>query len=206
MREPLLLLDAQLRVVAANAPFVSAFQVSAKNSVGKFLRDLGDGQWDIPKLRTLLEQVLHEKQPVADFEVEHNFDRIGRKIMLLNVRQVAQPEAQYPMVLVAIEDITERKLTEAALIRSVKLAAAGRLAGTLAHEINNPLQAITNLLAVMQQSPDLDDQNRGYVNLAAEELNRVAHLTRQSLSFYRGLNFAFAGKSGRNARWNIEAV
>jgi two-component system, chemotaxis family, CheB/CheR fusion protein len=82
-------------------------------------------------------------------------------------------------------DITERKLAESALIKSEKLAAAGRLAGALAHEINNPLQAITNLMTILRQSPKLDDQNRAYANMAAEELDRVAHLTRQSLSFYR---------------------
>jgi two-component system CheB/CheR fusion protein len=82
-------------------------------------------------------------------------------------------------------DITERKLTEAALVKSEKLAAAGRLAATLAHEINNPLQAITNLMTILRQAPNMDDQNRVYANMAAEELDRVAHLTRQSLSFYR---------------------
>ena len=82
-------------------------------------------------------------------------------------------------------DITERKLAEAALIKTEKLVSAGRLAATLAHEINNPLQAVTNLLTLLEQSSRLDTQEQEYAKMAREELNRVSHLTRQSLAFYR---------------------
>ncbi len=82
-------------------------------------------------------------------------------------------------------DVTGKKLAEAALIKSEKLAASGRLAATLAHEINNPLQAVTNLVTLLGQSPKLDLQEREYARMAIEELGRVTHLTRQSLSFYR---------------------
>ncbi len=82
-------------------------------------------------------------------------------------------------------DIGERKLTEAALIKSEKVAAAGRLAATLAHEINNPLQAVANLVNIWAQSPGLDAEGQAYAATAESELRRVSHLTRQSLSFYR---------------------
>jgi two-component system, chemotaxis family, CheB/CheR fusion protein len=82
-------------------------------------------------------------------------------------------------------DITERKLAEAALIKSEKLAAAGRLAATLAHEINNPLQAVTNLMSLLGQSNGLNKQEQTYATMAEDELRRVVHLTQQSLSFYR---------------------
>jgi two-component system, chemotaxis family, CheB/CheR fusion protein len=82
-------------------------------------------------------------------------------------------------------DIGERKLTEAALIKSEKMAAAGRLAATLAHEINNPLQAITNLVSIWAKSPGLDAQGRAHASMAESELRRVSNLTQQSLSFYR---------------------
>jgi two-component system CheB/CheR fusion protein len=82
-------------------------------------------------------------------------------------------------------DITQRKLAEAALVKSEKLAAAGRLAATLAHEINNPLQAVANLMALVTSSPTLDPQDQEYVAKVEEELKRISHLTRQSLSFYR---------------------
>ena len=82
-------------------------------------------------------------------------------------------------------DISERKRTEAALIKSEKVAAAGRLAATLAHEINNPLQAVANLVSIWAQSPVLDAEGRAYAAMAESELRRLTHLTQQSLSFYR---------------------
>ncbi len=82
-------------------------------------------------------------------------------------------------------DITGRKLADAALVKAEKLAAAGRLAATMAHEINNPLQAVTNLIAILANSPNLDPEDQALAKAAEEELSRIAHLTRQSLSFYR---------------------
>jgi len=82
-------------------------------------------------------------------------------------------------------DIGERKLTEAALIKSEKMAAAGRLAATLAHEINNPLQAVANLVTIWARSPGLDEHGKEYAAMAESELRRLSHLTQQSLSFYR---------------------
>lgn len=82
-------------------------------------------------------------------------------------------------------DITGRKLADAALVKSEKLAAAGRLAATMAHEINNPLQAVTNLISILADSPNLGRDERALAKLAEDELGRITHLTRQSLSFYR---------------------
>lgn len=85
----------------------------------------------------------------------------------------------------AATDITARKRTEEALLRSEKLATLGRLAATIAHEINNPLEAMTNLLYLIQTSPDLPEEAQRHVKTADAELKRVAHITRQSLGFYR---------------------
>jgi two-component system, NtrC family, sensor kinase len=82
-------------------------------------------------------------------------------------------------------DITERKQAEEALIRSERLAAMGRLAGIIAHEINNPLEAISNAFYLLSKHPSLDQEARYYSELAEQELKRVAHITRQTLSFYR---------------------
>ncbi len=186
VREPLLVLDANLRVVAANLPFLAIFRVPQEKTIGQFLYDLGNRQWDIPVLRTLLGQMLSDKDIVKDFEVKHDFETLGHRTMLLNARNLSQVNVDaQPMILIAIEDITERKRAESALIRSEKLAAAGRLAATLAHEINNPLQAVTNLLMLLGQSPSLDTEEKEYARMAREELSRVTHLTQQSLGFYR---------------------
>jgi PAS domain S-box-containing protein len=82
-------------------------------------------------------------------------------------------------------DITERKQTEDALIKSERFAAMGRLAGIIAHEINNPLEAISNAFFLLRDHPSLDEEARYYAKLAEEELARVAHITKQTLSFYR---------------------
>ena len=113
VREPLLVLDAGLSVIAVNSAFVSAFEVSTENTVGKFLYDLGNGQWNIPALRTMLEKILPKKQAVTDFEVRHDFEDIGQRTMLLNARTLKQAnDNSQPMILLAIEDITERRRAE----------------------------------------------------------------------------------------------
>jgi two-component system, chemotaxis family, CheB/CheR fusion protein len=85
------------------------------------------------------------------------------------------------MVLLAIDDVTERKRAETVLIKSEKLAAAGRLAAILAHEINNPLQAVTSLMVLLRQSPNMGAPDQEYAKMAAEELGRVRRMTQQSL-------------------------
>ena len=185
VRQPLLVLDGELRVLSINRSFQSTFKVSPEQTVDQPLFKLGNGQWNIRKLRELLEEVLSKRYAVTDFEVEHVFEGLGRRKMLLNAATLFQPKDQQPLILLAIEDITERKQAEAALIKSEKLAAAGRLAATLAHEINNPLQAVTNLMTLLEKCPNLDEAERSYATMAAEELARVTDLTRQSLSFFR---------------------
>ena len=192
VRQPLLVLDAELRVFAINRSFQSTFKVSSEQTVGQPLFKLGNGQWNLHQLRELLTEVFSKRHPVIDFEVEHVFEDLGRRKMLLNAAPLFQANDQLPMILLAIEDITERKQAEAALIKSEKLAAAGRLAATLAHEINNPLQAVTNLMVLLEQSSKLDEADRAYATMAADELSRVTDLTRQSLSFFREISTAKA--------------
>lgn len=183
--QPLLLLDRDLRISTVNSAFLRTFKVSREQTTNRFLYRIGNEQWNIPTLRALLEEILSKDQALKDFEMEHDFEHIGRKKMVLNARMLVQMTGREPMILLAIEDVTQRRLSEAALIKSEKLAAAGRLAASLAHEINNPLQAITNLMSLLGQSQELVPQDREYVTLAAMELHRVIHLVQQSLGFYR---------------------
>jgi transcriptional regulator with GAF, ATPase, and Fis domain len=109
VREPLLVLDTSHKVVGANPSFYKNFCVTQENTEGVLIYDLGNGQWDIPKLRELLEKVLPRNSVFNDFEVEHSFDKIGPKIMHLNARRIYLKSIDAQLILLAIEDVTERE-------------------------------------------------------------------------------------------------
>jgi PAS domain S-box-containing protein len=115
LREPLLALDKDLRVIKASRSFYKFFKVTAKETIGKHIYELGNHQWDIPKLKELLEEIIPEKNPFDNYEVEHNFASIGKRVMLLNARQVKRAFGKEKVILLAIEDITERKGKEDSL-------------------------------------------------------------------------------------------
>jgi PAS domain S-box-containing protein len=112
VREPLIALDQDLRVVTASRSFYDAFKVKSEETVGQLIYDLGNKQWAIPKLRELLETILPQKATFDDYEVEHDFTTIGRRIMLLNARQIQRVLGKERIILLAIEDITERREAE----------------------------------------------------------------------------------------------
>jgi PAS domain S-box-containing protein len=112
VREPLLVLDNELRIITANRSFYRTFQVNPEETENQLIYNLGNLQWDIPALKDLLEHILPKKSSFEDFEVEHDFRSIGRKTMLLNARKVYREKNTVEMILLAIEDITERKNAE----------------------------------------------------------------------------------------------
>ncbi len=112
VREPLLVLDVNLKIISANRSFYQTFKVTPEKTKGQLLYDLGDRHWNIPKLRQLLEEILPKNTIFEDFEVEHEFPTIGRRIMLLNARRMYRETNQMELILLAIEDITERKQVE----------------------------------------------------------------------------------------------
>src|SRR5688572_26248284 len=114
VREPLLILDATLRVRSANRAFYQTFHVSPGETEGRLIYELGNGQWDIPDLRTLLEDIVPKSSVFDDFELEHTFPAIGRRVMLLNARQLEAGQHGELLVL-AMEDVTERRRSEADL-------------------------------------------------------------------------------------------
>jgi len=111
VREPLLLLDAALRVRSANRAFYQTFQVSPTETEDHLIYELGNGQWDIPALRTLLEDIVPQSSVFNDFELEHDFPNIGRKVMLLNARKL-RPGDHTEFLVLAMEDVTERRRAE----------------------------------------------------------------------------------------------
>ncbi len=109
VREPLVILNGNLQVIRANNAFYKTFDVSPGMTEKRLIYELGNRQWDIPALRELLESILPENSQVLDFVVDHEFPGIGRKKMLLNARRMARQEARTQTILLAIEDITDRK-------------------------------------------------------------------------------------------------
>ncbi len=116
LREPFVVLDKSLHVQKANKAFYQTFHVSKEETEGRFIYELGNRQWNIPRLRTLLEEVLpNNGYYFHDFEVEHDFPAIGSKVMLLNAHRFESADSQPELILLAIEDITERKQAEVAV-------------------------------------------------------------------------------------------
>jgi PAS domain-containing protein len=112
LREPVIILDKNFIVLAANEAFYNLFQVSQENTEGKMIYDLGNGQWDIPELRRLLEKILPENTFFKGFEVEHDFPSIGHRTIILNARHIhsidqTTSELFPPIIMIAMEDVTQ---------------------------------------------------------------------------------------------------
>jgi signal transduction histidine kinase len=145
VRDPLLVLTPDFRVQSANPAFYHLFQVRPTETIGEHIYHLGNGQWDIPALHTLLEQILPQQTIFNDYEVRHDFERIGPRTILLNARRLDGVE----FILLAMQDITalrqamaERQRVEHEAQQVQHFAVLGRLAAGVSHEIRNPLGAI----------------------------------------------------------------
>jgi len=111
IREPLIVLAHDLKIISANRSFYETFQVVPEETEGTFIFNIGDGQWDIPALRELFEEIIPQNTHFDNFEVEHAFPRIGRKRMLLNARRIYRENNGTERILLAFEDITTQKQT-----------------------------------------------------------------------------------------------
>src|SRR5512133_3387087 len=115
VREPLVVLNSDLKVLTANHSFYNTFKVKPEETIGNFIYDLGNRQWDIPSLRVLIEEILPHDTVINGYEVEHDFPDIGRKTILLNARQIFRENIGSRIILLAMEDITNRKQLEETL-------------------------------------------------------------------------------------------
>lgn len=112
LRDPILVLDEDLKIISASRSFYTTFNATPEETIGSFIYDLKNKEWDIPKLRELLEKVIPEKQAFDDFEISHVFQDIGYKVMLLNARNIYRKDIGSKLLLLAFEDITEHKRLE----------------------------------------------------------------------------------------------
>ena len=118
LRDPILVLDNELKIISANRSFHTTFQTTPEQTIGSFIYDLKDRQWDIPKLKELLEEIIPEEKTFDDFEITHEFQYIGHKVMLLNAREIYRKDMGTKAILLAFKDITEHKRLEGLLTDS----------------------------------------------------------------------------------------
>jgi signal transduction histidine kinase/CheY-like chemotaxis protein len=155
VREPLLILDTALRVRSGNRAFYQTFAVSAEETEHRLIYELGNGQWDIPALRTLLEDIIPASSAFDDFELEHDFPGLGRRVMLLNARQL-QAGHHGELLVLAMEDVTERRRSEAELAAAREASETANQSKSLflanmSHELRTPLNAILGYSEMLQE-------------------------------------------------------
>ena len=158
VREPLVVLDQDLRVVAASRSFYLTFKANPDNTEGKLLYELGDGEWDVPKLRLLLTKIISEHGVMEDYEVEHDFPHIGHRTMCLNARQVFYEVGSHTTILLGFEDVTRRRALERE--NEELLRQKGVLLEELQHRVANSLQIIASIIMMKAKTVDSEDTRR----------------------------------------------
>ncbi|HEV8712904.1 MAG TPA: chemotaxis protein CheB [Candidatus Binatia bacterium] len=192
VREPLLVLDAHLRVRSANRSFYEVFHTMPAQTEGRLLYELDSGQWDIPELRRLLEKVLPQHHAFEGFEVVQDFTTIGWKTMLLNARQVSGLAHDSGLILLAIEDVSERKRAENALVqRTADLQRVNeelqQFAHIVSHDLNEPLRMVSSYMQRLEERyrGKLDTNADDYIAFAIEGAQRMQALIQDLLAYTR---------------------
>jgi signal transduction histidine kinase len=183
IREPLLVLDETFRIKMASRSFYETFQVTPALTEGRLLYEIGDGQWDIPELRVLLDDVLSKEKAVENFEVRHDFPALGRLTMSLSARRLRREGNPTALILLALEDVTARKQIEEELLRSNE--DAQRFAYVAAHDLRAPLNSAMMLLQLLQQKTEakLRDDESQMLALATANLQRLQALMSDMLAY-----------------------
>jgi two-component sensor histidine kinase len=176
VREPVLVLDKELRVITASRSFYSGFKVSPKDTEGRLLYALGDGQWDIPKLRVLLEKIIPEKGVMEGYEVEHEFPSLGQRTMCLNARQVFHEGSTNTTILLGMEDITDRRNLERE--KDELLLQKEVLLEELQHRVANSLQIIASIL-LMKARAVQSEETRLHLQDAHKRVLSIAAVQKQ---------------------------
>ena len=176
LREPLVVLDADLRVISANRSFYATFKAKPGETEGQFLYDLGNREWNIPKLRELLEEILPTDTTFDNFEVEHKFKVIGRRVMHLNARRIYREIDETHLILLAIEDATERKRAQQALRQSSEKLKF--FAYSVMHDLKSPTIGIYGLTELLHKhyKDALDERGKSYCDQILKASVHVAAL------------------------------
>ncbi|MGH7232979.1 MAG: sensor histidine kinase [Nitrospiraceae bacterium] len=192
VREPLLVLDRDLRVRTANLSFFQTFLASKAETEQALFYELGTGQWNISTLRRLLEDIIPTHTEVRDFEVDAEFPHIGRRTMLLNARILYRPGSTTEMILLAIEDITERKQAQEELLaRSFELEAMNKeleaFSYSVSHDLRAPIRHIDGFVDLLQRhaAPTLDEKGLRYLKTIGQAAQKMGCLIDDLLVFSR---------------------
>jgi light-regulated signal transduction histidine kinase (bacteriophytochrome) len=176
----------------ANRSFYEFFKAKPEETLGQMIYDLGNKQWNIPKLRELLETILPQKTSFDNFVVEHEFASIGRRTMLLNARQIQRAFGKEKIILLAIEDITDRnawehsflELNERLLVSNRELEALGH---SLSHDLRGPIQSIEAFSSILLEgyAEKLDAEGTQIVKSVKETAHRMYDMIFGLLSISR---------------------
>jgi two-component system CheB/CheR fusion protein len=209
MREALLVLDSSFQVITANRAFYQTFQVSPEQVEQRLIFDLGNQQWDIPQLRSLQEAIATGNSRLQDFqnfEVEHVFEQIGRKVMLLNARKMSQANHQ-DMILLAIDDITQEKQLQTERTQLFSQEQSDRLAAEtanrikdeflsiLSHELRNPLNSLVGWTQLLR-TQKVDKKRLAH---GLEAIEKSAKLQTQLIDDLLDISRVTSGKLRLNA-------
>jgi two-component sensor histidine kinase len=176
VREPLLVLDEAFRVVTASRSFYAAFDVSGPDTEGRLLFELGDGQWNIPHLHTLLRDIIPRHSTIEEYEVEHEFPSIGRRTMLLNARKIFYEGNGATNILLGIEDITDRRALERE--KEDLLKQKDLLLREMSHRVNNSLSIIASVL-MLKAATVQSEETRRHLHEAHQRVLAIATVHEQ---------------------------
>ena len=176
IRDPLLVLDQNLRVVTANRAFYQTFKMNRQDIHGRPIYGLGDGQWDIPELRLLLEDVGPRHAVMEAYEVERDFPIIGRRTMLLNAREVFNQSNTQKLILLAIEDVTDRRAAERQTAELLQQKET--LLQEMQHRVANSLQIIASILHLKARTVQ-SEETRLHLRDAHDRVMSVATVQQQ---------------------------
>ena len=213
IREPLIILNKELKVRSANRAFYDKFQVKEDETEGKLLFELGNKQWNIPVLKTMLEKVLPQKINIVDFEVGANFPVLGERIMVLNAVQIIRDHSEQQSILIAIEDVTEKwkknkeekvlaaemekmvfdrtfSLQEANIQLQLSNENLAQFAYIASHDLQEPLRKIRTFSSILHDKyySDLPGPVKGLVEKINSSSERMSSLIKELLNFSKVLH------------------
>jgi signal transduction histidine kinase len=177
VREPLIILDENLRIKTANKSFFDSFKVTKAETYNKLIFDLGNGQWDMPELKKLLKKIIPKNSHFENFEVTHTFDDIGTRTMMLNARRIILEGHKTELILLAIEDITQKKIMD---------KHKDDFIGIATHELKTPLTSIKSFIQILQKHHATTEDTKASYMLEKtwQQIERMEHMMKSFLNVY----------------------